>query len=183
MRDKLERIRLLLLDVDGVMTDGRLYYDNQGNELKAFDVKDGHGLKLLQRAGIAVGIITGRSSEVVSRRAAELNIEILYQRAIRKLDPYLQILADQQLNDKQVAYVGDDVIDLPVLRRVGFSATVADAHAEVRSRVDYVTERPGGRGAVREICDLLLRAGGYWDQVTGRYFVDQPDAADQQTGD
>lgn len=183
MRDKLERIRLLLLDVDGVMTDGRLIYDNLGNEFKAFDVKDGHGLKLLQRAGIAVGIITGRSSGVVSRRAEELGITILYQRALRKLDPYLEILAEQGLRDEQVAYVGDDIIDLPVLRRVGFSATVADAHDEVRSRVDYVATRPGGRGAVREICDLLLQAGGRWQQVTERYFSDDSAAGTDATSD
>lgn len=170
MQEKLKKIRLLLLDVDGVLTDGRIIYDNQGNELKAFDVKDGHGLKMLQRAGIRIGIITGRSSEVVSRRAAELGIKILYQKALNKLEPYREILADQQLTDEQVAYVGDDIVDLPILRRVGFSATVADADQEVLPRVDYVASRSGGRGAVREICDLLLKANGSWEDLTSRYF-------------
>lgn len=171
MQDKLTKVKLLLLDVDGVLTDGRILYDNQGNELKAFDVKDGHGLKMLQRAGIEVGIITGRSSEVVSRRAKELGIEILYQGALRKLEPYLEILSETGLTDEQVAYVGDDVVDLPILRRVGFSATVADAIPDVVPFVDFVSSRSGGRGAVREICDLLLRASGQWDELTKRYFA------------
>lgn len=172
MDAKLRAIKLLLLDVDGVLTDGRITYDNQGNELKSFDVKDGHGLKLLQRAGITIGIITGRQSELVARRVAELGIEILYQGAMRKLDPYLEIVEKLGLDDKQVAYVGDDLIDLPVLRRVGFSATVKDAHPEVLPLVDYVAHLRGGRGAVREICDLLLKGGGHWEQVTARYFAD-----------
>ncbi|MCK4621592.1 MAG: HAD-IIIA family hydrolase [Desulfuromonadales bacterium] len=172
MYEKLAKIRLLLLDVDGVLTDGRIIYDNQGNELKAFDVKDGHGLKLLQRAGIKVGIITGRKSDVVARRAAELGIEILYQQALSKLEPYRKILADQGLSDEQVAYVGDDIVDLPILRRVGFSATVADALPDVLPLVDYVTVRSGGRGAVREICDLLLKVCGQWQGLTDRYFKD-----------
>lgn len=172
MEAKLRSIKLLLLDVDGVLTDGRITYDNRGNELKSFDVKDGHGLKLLQRAGITIGIITGRHSELVARRAAELGIEILYQGALRKLEPYLEIIKKLGLNDGQVAYVGDDLIDLPVLRRVGFSATVQDAHVEVLPLVDYVAQRPGGRGAVREICDLILKGGGHWEQVTSRYFSD-----------
>ncbi len=171
MDAKLAKIKLLLLDVDGIMTDGRIIYDNQGNELKAFDVKDGHGLKLIQRAGIKIGIITGRKSVVVARRAAELGIEILYQKALTKLDPYREILAAEGLTDEQVAYMGDDVVDLPILRRVGFSATVADAVPEVLPLVDYVTTRPGGRGAVREVCDLLLKASGQWEALTERYFT------------
>ena len=170
MEDRLNKIKLLLLDVDGVLTDGKIIYDNQGNESKAFDVKDGHGLKMVQRAGIQVGIITGRSSDVVRKRAAELGIEILYQGALRKLEPYLKILSEQNLLDEQVAYVGDDIIDLPILHRVGFSATVADAVPDVFPCVDYVATRPGGGGAVREICDLLLRASGQWDEITKRYF-------------
>jgi 3-deoxy-D-manno-octulosonate 8-phosphate phosphatase (KDO 8-P phosphatase) len=170
MEAKLAKIKLLLLDVDGVLTDGRIIYDCQGNELKAFDVKDGHGLKMVQRAGIAVGIITGRNSQVVTRRAAELGINILCQGALSKLEPYQQLLAQHGLTDEQVAYVGDDVVDLPVLRRVGFSATVADAVPEVLPLVDYVASKAGGRGAVREICDLLIKASGRWDELTGRYF-------------
>jgi 3-deoxy-D-manno-octulosonate 8-phosphate phosphatase (KDO 8-P phosphatase) len=170
MEAQLAKVKLLLLDVDGVLTDGRIIYDNQGNELTAFDVKDGHGLKMLQRAGIAVGIITGRKSQVVVKRAAELGIEILYQGALNKLQPYQEILAQHELSDEQVAYVGDDVVDLPILRRVGFSATVADAVPEVLPLVDYVAGKPGGRGAVREICDMLIKASGRWEELTQRYF-------------
>ncbi|MCF6179548.1 MAG: HAD-IIIA family hydrolase [Geopsychrobacter sp.] len=173
MYRKAAGIKLLLLDVDGVLTNGQIIYDGSGNELEMFDVRDGHGLKLVQRAGIQVGIITGRKSEVVARRAAELGIEILYQGALNKREPYLEILAQTGLRDEQIAYVGDDLIDLPVLRRVGFSATVADADAEVIKRVDFVSARLGGRGAVREICELLLKAGGHWEKVTARYFGDE----------
>ncbi|WP_321531977.1 HAD-IIIA family hydrolase [uncultured Desulfuromonas sp.] len=166
----IEKIRLLLLDVDGVLTDGRIIYDNNAVESKAFHVRDGHGLKLLQRAGIKVGIITGRSSAVVSHRAAELGIDIVYQGAKNKLEPYEQILADLNLSDQQVAYVGDDLVDLPILRRVGCSIAVADAVADIKPYVDYITALPGGHGAVREVCDMLLRQSGLWDSVTERYF-------------
>ena len=145
MRERLQKIRLLLLDVDGVLTDGRIIYNNQGMETKAFDVKDGHGLKMLQRAGIPIGIITGRQSEVVSFRAAELGIDILYQGAKDKLIPYQEILLNLGLADEEIAYVGDDVIDIPILRRVGFAATVADAVEDVKPYVHYVTRREGGR--------------------------------------
>lgn len=170
MRERLQKIRLLLLDVDGVMTDGRIIYNNQGMETKAFDVKDGHGMKMLQRAGIAIGIITGRQSEVVSFRAAELGIDILYQGAKDKLIPYQEILVKLGLADEEIAYVGDDVIDIPILRRVGFAATVADAVEDVKPYVHYVTRREGGRGAVREVCDLLLKESGLWETTAGRYF-------------
>lgn len=168
----LNKIKLLLLDVDGVMTDGRIIYLNDGGEAKAFDVKDGHGLKLIQRAGIRVGIITGRQSEVVERRAAELGIGIVYQGAKDKLKPFLEIIKELGLEPFEVAYVGDDVVDLPVMRQVGFSATVADAVDDIKPYVDLVTSRPGGRGAVREVCDLLLKQSGRWSSVTSRYFED-----------
>jgi 3-deoxy-D-manno-octulosonate 8-phosphate phosphatase (KDO 8-P phosphatase) len=170
MEARLMQIRLLLLDVDGVMTDGRIVYDNNGVETKAFDVKDGHGIKLLQRVGIQVGIITGRQSQVVEVRARELGIDILFQGVKDKSVPYLDLLKTLNLRDAEVAYMGDDVVDLPILRRVGFAATVADSVAEVRPFVHYVTTRPGGRGAVREVCDLLLKGSGRWDEATARYF-------------
>lgn len=171
MSKDLSQIKLLLLDVDGVLTDGRITYDNNGVETKSFDVKDGHGLKLVQRAGISVGIITGRSSDVVALRARELGIGIVHQGATDKLVPYAEVLELLGLTDEQVAYVGDDVVDLPILRRVGFSATVADAVDDVKPLVDYVAKRPGGRGAVREICDILLKQTGTWETVTARYFA------------
>ncbi|MDH4007981.1 MAG: HAD-IIIA family hydrolase [Desulfuromonadales bacterium] len=168
----LNRIKLLLLDVDGVMTDGRIIYLNDGGEAKAFDVKDGHGLKLVQRAGIKVGIITGRQSDIVARRAAELGIELVYQGAKDKMQPFMEILEKLGLNASEVAYVGDDLVDLPVMRLVGFSATVADASDDIKPYVDLVTSRPGGRGAVREVCDLLLKQSSLWTSVTSRYFED-----------
>ncbi|GAB6082177.1 HAD hydrolase family protein [Desulfuromonas carbonis] len=171
MKERCRAIRLLLLDVDGVLTDGRIVYDDHGVETKAFDVKDGHGLKLLQRAGVRIGIITGRQSRLVEVRAAELGIDILHQGIKDKLEPYRAILAELGLTDAEVAYVGDDVVDLPILRRVGFAATVADAAEDVKPHVHYVCRRPGGRGAVREICDLLLKESGAWTAVTARYFA------------
>ncbi len=165
-------IKLLLLDVDGVMTDGRITYDNDGGELKSFDVKDGHGLKLLQRAGIKIGIITGRQSAVVARRAAELGIELVYQGVKDKLVPFNEILEKLRISPEEVAYVGDDVVDLPVMRRVGFAVTVADAVEDVKPFADLVTTRDGGRGAVREVCDFLLKESGRWAAVANRYFED-----------
>lgn len=170
MKERLARIRMLLLDVDGILTDGRIIYSSDGTETKAFDVKDGHGLKMIQRAGVEVGIITGRDSSIVAHRARELGINILYQGAKDKLVPFREILESHQIGEDEIAYVGDDIVDLPILLRVGFSATVADALPEVRARVHYVTERDGGRGAVREICDLILKESGRWDEVTARYY-------------
>ena len=170
MTADLSKIKLLLLDVDGVMTDGRITYGNDGSETKAFDVKDGHGLKLLQRAGIRVGIITGRQSEIVSRRAAELGIELVYQGAKDKSLPFNEIMQKLDLSPEEIAYVGDDIIDLPVMRKVGFAATVADAADDVKPFADMITKRPGGRGAVREICDFLLKESGRWPAVTRHYF-------------
>ena len=171
MEFALSKIRLLLLDVDGIMTDGRIHYDANGGEVKSFDVKDGHGLKLLQRAGIQVGIITGRNSSIVQRRADELGIEILYQGAKDKIVPYEEILRERGFKDDEVAYMGDDLVDLPILLRVGYSATVADAVDEVKEHVHYVTSRRGGRGAVREVCEILLKQTGGWGAVTDRYFA------------
>ncbi|MDH3455169.1 MAG: HAD-IIIA family hydrolase [Desulfuromonadales bacterium] len=168
----LAKIKLLLLDVDGVMTDGRIIYDNDGGETKAFDVKDGHGLKLLQRAGIRVGIITGRQSAIVAKRAAELGIELVYQGAKDKSLPFNEIMQTLALKPEEIAYVGDDIVDLPVMRKVGFAATVADAVDDVKPFADLVTKRPGGRGAVREICDFLLKESGRWPAVTRHYFED-----------
>jgi 3-deoxy-D-manno-octulosonate 8-phosphate phosphatase (KDO 8-P phosphatase) len=170
MKERLGKIRLLLLDVDGVLTDGRIQIDNNGVETKAFDVRDGHGLKLLQRAGFRIGIITGRQSQVVEFRARELGIELLFQGAKDKMVPYREVLDALGLKDEEVAYVGDDLVDLPILRRVGFAATVADGSEEVKPLVHYVTARSGGRGAVRELCDLLLKETGRWSEVTARYF-------------
>jgi 3-deoxy-D-manno-octulosonate 8-phosphate phosphatase (KDO 8-P phosphatase) len=169
MFDKLKNIRLLLLDVDGVMTDGGIIYDASGLETKRFNVKDGHGIKMLQRSGVEVGIITGRTSIVVDNRAKELGIGLVYQGALKKLDSYDDIKRKTGFMDEEIAYMGDDVIDVPVLRRVGFSAAPLDGLPDVLAVVDYVTTRAGGCGAVREVCDHILKARGAWAEVVTRY--------------
>ena len=171
MNERLQKIKLLILDVDGVMTDGRIVFDANGVEAKFFNVKDGHGIKMLQRAGVEVAIISGRESQVVTNRAAELGIERVYQRCLDKLTPYRSLLVDTGLADDEVAFVGDDIIDLPVLRRVGFAAAPADAVPETLAAVHLVTRNRGGWGAVREVCDLILRGKGLWDEVTARYYL------------
>jgi 3-deoxy-D-manno-octulosonate 8-phosphate phosphatase (KDO 8-P phosphatase) len=170
MRERLQKIKLLLLDVDGVLTDGRIIFDANGVETKFFNVKDGHGIKLVQRAGIEVGIVSGRESQVVVNRARELGIALVHQGALDKLVIYQQVLAETGLADEAVAFMGDDVIDLPVLRRVGFAAAPADAVPEVVPHVHFVARNRGGWGAVREVCDLLLKEQGAWETVTARYF-------------
>jgi 3-deoxy-D-manno-octulosonate 8-phosphate phosphatase (KDO 8-P phosphatase) len=169
MNDKLTDIRLLLLDVDGVMTDGGIIYDGNGLETKAFNVKDGHGIKMLQRHGIEVGIITGRTSLVVEIRARELGIGLVYQGALNKLKSYCDVKQKTGFLDSQIAYMGDDVIDVPVMRRVIFAAAPVDALIEVRNAAHHVTSLAGGRGAVREVCDLILKGRGLWNDVAARY--------------
>jgi 3-deoxy-D-manno-octulosonate 8-phosphate phosphatase (KDO 8-P phosphatase) len=166
---KLKDIRLLLLDVDGVMTDGGIIYDGNGLETKVFNVKDGHGIKMLQRYGIEVGIITGRTSIVVDIRAKELGIELVYQGSLKKLESYEEIKKIRGLSDNQIAYMGDDVIDVPVMRRVAFAAAPSDGLDEARNVAHYVTTCGGGRGAVREVCDLILKGCGVWGEVESRY--------------
>lgn len=170
MIDRLQPIKLLILDVDGVMTDGRIIYDSNGVESKFFNVKDGHGIKMLQRAGLEVAIISGRESIVVANRAAELKIERVFQKSLDKLTPYSKILGDTGLTDKEVAFIGDDLIDIPVLKRVGFAAAPADAVEEVIPFVHFVTRNCGGWGAVREVTDMILKAQSRWKELTERYY-------------
>jgi len=167
--DKLKNVKMLLLDVDGVMTDGRIVMDSEGRELKNFNVRDGHGLVMIQRHGIAVGILTGRKSDVVEHRARDLKIAEVYQGALNKKEVFAQILQKNNLTPESVAYMGDDIVDIPVLKIVGFSAAVADALELVKKTVDYVTVSRGGRGAVREVCEMLLVAQGFWPAVAARY--------------
>ena len=148
--EKIRSVKLLILDVDGVMTDGSIVYDDEGRETKSFNVRDGHGIKLFMRAGLRVALITARSSLAVSKRAAELGITPVYQGARDKLSAYSQILKELSLEAPETAYMGDDIIDLPVLKRAGFSVAPSDASVEVIERVDYITEKNGGCGAVRE---------------------------------
>ncbi len=166
---KIRNVKVLILDVDGVLTDGRIIMSDDGQETKCFNVRDGHGLKLIQRAGIDVIFLTGRKSRVVEHRARELGIEKVYQGSLDKLAVFNEILASSGLAPEQVACMGDDIVDLPVLRRAGFSIAVSDAHDEVLGAVDLVTKNPGGRGAVREVCELILKTQGMWEELMGRY--------------
>jgi 3-deoxy-D-manno-octulosonate 8-phosphate phosphatase (KDO 8-P phosphatase) len=158
--ERARRIRLLVLDVDGVLTDGRLYFDNQGNETKAFYTRDGLGMKALQAQGITLALITGRTSNIVAHRASGLGIEHVYQGREDKLGAFLELLEATGLEPAQVCFAGDDWIDIPLLERVGLAVTVPDADAVVKGHAHWVTSRPGGLGAVREICDLVLAAQG-----------------------
>lgn len=171
LQAKARKIKLLLLDVDGVLTDGGIYLDDRGVESKRFDVHDGQGITLLQRAGIRAGIITGRSSDVVRHRARELGVEILYQGVGDKAKIYEEIKEVARLEDSEIAFMGDDIGDLPVLRRAGLAITVKNSWL-AKTQVDYVTQATGGHGAVREIADLLLHATGAWKklrkEVSGR---------------
>jgi 3-deoxy-D-manno-octulosonate 8-phosphate phosphatase (KDO 8-P phosphatase) len=160
LQSKAKKIKLLLLDVDGVLTDGRIILDNQGNELKAFHVRDGHGIKMVQRAGIIVGIITGRKSEVVNIRARELGIKEVYQGAHEKIAVYESILNKYGFSDNDVAYMGDDIVDVGIFKRAGLAVTVADGDPSVKPHVDMVTKTAGGRGAVRELINLILKHQG-----------------------
>ena len=160
LTEKARKIEFLLLDVDGILTDGRIYIDSYGNELKTFHIHDGHGIYLLKKSGIGVGIISGRSSKSVEYRARELNITEVYQGITDKVAVFKQLAGKYNLSDEQVAFMGDDLIDLPLLRIVGFSATAADAVMEVREVVDMISDKMGGGGAVREVTDFILKAKG-----------------------
>jgi 3-deoxy-D-manno-octulosonate 8-phosphate phosphatase (KDO 8-P phosphatase) len=151
-----KQIRFLLLDVDGVLTDGLIYLDGNGKEIKAFHIHDGHGLHLLQEAGIQVGLISGRTSHVVDFRAKELGITEVHQGVSKKLPVYLDLLKKYKLQDPQIAYMGDDIIDIPILERAGLAIAVANAVKAVKLKVHMVTMHSGGEGAVREVSDFLL---------------------------
>ena len=162
-------VKLLALDVDGVLTDGRLYFSAQGETLKVFNTLDGHGLKMLAQAGIELAIITGRDSAAVTQRAKNLGIKHVYQGVEEKWSVMAQLCAQGQLTPAQTAYVGDDLPDLPVLRRVGFAVCVPHAPELVKQHAHYVTSLAGGQGAVREVCDLLLQAQGQFERLVAPY--------------
>ncbi len=168
---KASQIALMGFDVDGVLTDGTLYFSSQGDEIKAFSSLDGHGLKMLQGAGIEVAIISGRSSRALELRAANLGVRELHMGIENKRELLLELARKRGIDLAQCGYMGDDVVDLPILLASGFSATVADAHGEVLARVDYVASRGGGHGAVREVCDLMLRAQGKWQAAMAEYLA------------
>lgn len=166
---KAGRIRLLLFDVDGVLTDGTVVMHADGSESKGFNIRDGAAIVWAQRAGLIVGLLSARSSGATAHRAAQLAVRIVEQGVRSKLKAYEQIARDARIADDEIAYMGDDLLDLPVLARVGLSAAPADAAVEVRERVDWVSAQTGGRGAVRELIELVLRAQQRWDDVLRQY--------------
>ena len=166
---KASRIRLVIFDVDGVLTDGSLFLGDDGQEYKAFNSRDGHGIKMLKKHGTEVAIITGRTSQVVEHRMANLGIEHLYQGKLDKLPAYEELAAKLGIPASETAYVGDDVVDLPVMRRVGLAIAVQDAHPLVRAHSHWQTPSPGGRGAARDVCELLMEAKGVLQDELNRY--------------
>ena len=162
MIEKAKKVRLLILDVDGVLTDGEIIYSDKGGESKSFNVKDGLGIKMLIQGGIKVAIISGRKSRAVEYRAKDLGIQEVYQGIKDKVAVFDEILKRHKINPEEIGFMGDDLIDLPLLYRVGFAIGVSDAVKEVKKAVDYVTRLPGGKGAVREVCELLLTSQKKW---------------------
>jgi 3-deoxy-D-manno-octulosonate 8-phosphate phosphatase (KDO 8-P phosphatase) len=164
-------VRLLLLDCDGVLTDGRITPVEGGEELKSFHTHDGHGLVMLHRAGLRTGIISGRTSRLVELRAADLGISFVRQGALNKIEVFESLLAEAGEEPSRVAYVGDDVVDIPLMRRCGLAIAVADATPDTRDAAHHVTRLPGGHGAVREVCELILKAQSRWDELMKRYLA------------
>lgn len=157
MKQKLSQIKLILMDVDGVLTSGEIIYTASGDELKMFNVQDGMGITLARMAGLKTGILTGRTSDLVHRRAEELKVDVISQGSFDKLPEYEKIKQELGLTDEQICYIGDDVLDISILKRVGFSVAVANARDEVKAICDYVTVAEGGKGAVREVIDKILK--------------------------
>jgi 3-deoxy-D-manno-octulosonate 8-phosphate phosphatase (KDO 8-P phosphatase) len=164
-------IKLLLMDCDGVLTDGRLWLTTDGDEQKAFHARDGLGISLLHQAGLQTGIISGRRSAAVERRGKDLKMSYIRQYAKDKVKALEEILAEAGVTANECGYIGDDVIDIPVMNRVGFAVAVADAVADTKQAANYITTLKGGQGAVREVCDLILKAQGRWDEVLGRFLT------------
>lgn len=171
LQARLQQVRILVMDVDGVLTDGSIVLDHQGREIKRFNARDGHGLKLLGQAGIQTAIITSRSSEAVAQRAHELGLNHVYQGSHDKRLAYAELKLATGLDDAQVAYMGDDILDLPVMAQVGLAAAPGDAHAEVLERAHYVAAEGGGRGAVRALAELILKTQGHWEGIMAGYLV------------
>ena len=169
--DRCRPIELILSDVDGVLTDGGIWYDNQGVELKGFHIRDGLGIKVWQRAGFKFGVLTARTSHIVKLRAGELGIDLVRQGFEDKLPVAQEILRERGLSPEQVCYIGDELTDLPVIRFVGLGVAVADAAEEVRAAAAHTTRTSGGHGAVRELVETILKAKGRWDDVIQRYLA------------
>ncbi len=166
---KVRHLKLLILDVDGVLTDGRLFFDDYGREYKCFHARDGHGIKLLKKSGVDVAVISGRKSNSVALRMKSLGIEHVYQGHENKISAFYEILEKQGLTAEQAAHIGDDLLDLPIMTRVGFSIAVKDANFAVKQQADWCTEIEGGLGAVREVCDLIMQVQGTFDGILNSY--------------
>jgi 3-deoxy-D-manno-octulosonate 8-phosphate phosphatase (KDO 8-P phosphatase) len=173
--ERAKKVKLLIIDIDGVMTDGRIIYSIYGDELKFFDVQDGFGISLLRAAGIPSVIITAKKSRIVTLRARDMRVAKAYQGHLDKLVPFKKILKRFKIAPDNICFVGDDLIDIPVLKRVGFAVAVPNAVEETKSAAHYITSKTGGRGAVREVCDMILKSQDKWDLVTGKFIT--PDAA------
>ena len=171
LQERIQKIKLVIDDNDGVLTDGRIVLGDYGDELKFFDVQDGFGLVLLRRAGLSTVIISGKKSRINHRRAKELLVNKIIQNAFDKLKAFQKIMKKFKVTPEEVCYIGDDLIDLPVMTRVGLAVAVSNAMDDVKRTAHYVTQKSGGRGAVREVADLLLKGQGRWAQVTEKYFV------------
>ncbi len=169
MEERIKKIKVLALDVDGVLTDGRIIFDSKGVETKFFNVQDGFGLVLLKRAGLKTAIITARASKVVTLRAKDLNIDKVYQDAYPKSKAYASMLKAFKIKNEEVCFMGDDLPDLPILKQVGFAVSVPQAASEVKAAVHYVTNKNGGAGAVRETIELILKTQGKWQGILSKY--------------
>ncbi|MFQ5701835.1 MAG: KdsC family phosphatase [Acidobacteriota bacterium] len=167
--ERARRVKLILMDVDGVMSDGRIIMQAQLDEAKAFDARDGVGIRLAQRAGLLTGVITGRLSIATTRRVSELGMEEFHQKVFRKIEVYEAILKARRLSDDRVCFMGDDLVDIPIMKRAGLAVAPDDARPEARRAAQFVTARPGGRGAVREMIDFILKVQGHWTKVTRDY--------------
>lgn len=171
LREKIKKIKLLILDVDGILTNGQIILDEKGKETKIFDVHDGFGIVLFQRAGYKTAILSARSAEAVTQRARDLKIDKICQDASPKIDVYNKLLREFNLADAQVCFMGDDLPDIEVLKKVGFSVTVPNAVSEVKKCADYITKQKGGQGAVREVVDLILKTQRKWPGILKAYGV------------
>ena len=166
LEERARKVRMIVFDIDGVLTDGSLFYGDDGQEYKAFNSRDGHGIKMLRATGVEAGIITGRTSQVVLHRARNLGINHIFQGAHDKLVAFDALMRDQGVTPEQIAYMGDDIVDLPILRRCGLAITVPDAPMQVKARCHMVTQAGAGRGAAREVCEFIMAAQGTWaDQL------------------
>ncbi|MGO9018318.1 MAG: KdsC family phosphatase [Syntrophobacteraceae bacterium] len=173
LKQRILPVRMMIFDVDGVLTDGRVIYMDDGSEIKEFDAQDGHGIKLLQRAGIEVALISGRACRAVEHRAFGLGITRVFQGSIVKTEPYEQLLAETGLKEYETGYMGDDLIDIPVMRRAGFAVAVPNGAPHIFPYAHYITRASGGRGAAREVCEMILQVQGLWESVMERYLADK----------